>query len=106
MSTKTSVVWKYAKDGICQVENPETQEICGRTVHKTNTGHVWLHFKRFHIELHDELKRNEEPEKQNQPTMDEFFVSKSGPLKDLALFIATSTAPLSILENERFQVRF
>jgi len=107
MSKKTSVVWKYVKDGKCQIK--EDGKICGDTVSSTQSTHVWRHIERFHKDLHKQLKANEEIDDaaiSTQPTMDSFVNATGGPLKDLALLFATSTAPMSMLQNDRFKVNF
>lgn len=104
ISKKTSIVWQYVSNEKCQVKDKTIGNICDKQVSNNQLGHVWRHFKCFHTKFHDELKKKETPESSDQPKIDLFIIQKSGPLKDLAFFIATSTASLSILENERFKV--
>jgi hypothetical protein len=53
-----SAVWKYIKDGKCQVN--ENEKICGEPVNKEHSGSVWRHFERFHKKFYDQLKAEEE----------------------------------------------
>jgi hypothetical protein len=101
--TKTSAVWKYVKDGKCQVT--ENGKICNNSVDQKKSENVWRHFKTCHKEFHDKLKEKESPAESNQLSMNTFVNVKAGPLKDLALLFATSTAPMSMLNNDRFKVK-
>lgn len=98
---KTSAVWKYVKNGKCQVKKGEKS--CDESVGTTNTGNVWRHFERVHKELFAQMKAEEKINESIQPKLDAFVNVKSGPLKDLALLFATSTAPMSMLKNDRFK---
>lgn len=85
MSSK-SVVWKFVKDGKCQVK--ENEKICDESVNKEHLGSVWRHFERFHKKFYNQLKIEEKIEQPTQPKLDAFVNLKSGPLKDLALLFA------------------
>ena len=91
----------------CKVE--ENGKECGEKISSKKASNLQEHLQNKHSELYATIRTSHKPTPQrNQMTLTNFTVAKSGkhsgPMRDLLLFYATSTAAIQDLSNSHLKV--